>query len=96
MDALPPKERPRHRKMTTENIIWAAILDQRGLSRSLISYLFRVGENQIRALIKQVRPILEDLGHHPEPIHARLIDPSDLANYVMHATAADREGKATH
>ncbi|MER8261846.1 hypothetical protein [Streptomyces albidoflavus] len=51
-DALPPKERPRHRKMTTENIIWAGVLDQCGLSRSLIAYLFRVGENQIRALIK--------------------------------------------
>ncbi|WP_425574176.1 ISAzo13-like element transposase-related protein [Streptomyces hebeiensis] len=36
------------------------------------------------------------MGHHPEPIPARLIGPSDLANYVMHATAADREGKTTH
>jgi hypothetical protein len=36
------------------------------------------------------------MGHHPEPIPARLIDPSDLANYVMHATTADREGEATH
>jgi hypothetical protein len=96
LDALPPKERPRHRKMTTENIIWATVLDQRGLSRSLTAYLFRVGENQIRALIKQVRPFLEDLGHHPEPIPVRLIDPSDLANYVMHATAADRESEAAH
>ncbi|MEU1273183.1 hypothetical protein [Streptomyces sp. NPDC005799] len=41
----------------------------------------------MRALIKQVRPLLEDHGHHSEPIHARLIDPSDLANYVMHATS---------
>ncbi|WP_442817387.1 ISAzo13 family transposase [Streptomyces sp. NBC_01216] len=96
LDALPPKERPRHRKMTTENIIWAAVLDQRGLSRSLISYLFRVGENQMRCLIRQVRPHLEDLGHHSEPIPARLIDPSDLANYVMHVTAADRERETPH
>ncbi|WP_238432027.1 hypothetical protein [Streptomyces cavernae] len=80
--------------MTTENVIWAAVLDQRGLSRT--AYLFRVGENQMRALIKQVRPHLEDLGHHPEPIPARLIDPSNLANYAMHATAAHREGKSTH
>ncbi|WP_406154652.1 hypothetical protein OG806_00790 [Streptomyces sp. NBC_00882] len=82
--------------MTTENIIWAAVLDQRGLSRSLISYLFRVGENQMRGLIKQVRPHLEDLGHHSEPIPARLIDPSDLANYVMHATVTDRERETPH
>ncbi|KUO10338.1 hypothetical protein [Streptomyces sp. DSM 15324] len=82
--------------MTTENVIWAAVLDQRGLCRSLTAYLFRVGENQMRALIKQVRPHLEDLGDHPAPIPARLIDPSDLANYVMHATSAHREGKSTH
>ncbi|MER6103780.1 hypothetical protein ABT115_15985 [Streptomyces sp. NPDC001832] len=96
LDALPPKERPRHRKMTTENIIWAAVLDQRGLSRSLTAYLFRVGENQMRNLIKQVRPHLEALGYRSEPIPARLIDPSDLANYVMHATAADRERETPH
>jgi hypothetical protein len=96
LDALPPKQRPRHRKLTTENIIWAAVLDQRGLSRSLTSYLFRTGENQMRALIKQVRPLLEDLGHHPEPIPARLIDPSDLANYVMHATATADERETPH
>ncbi|MFJ5899415.1 hypothetical protein ACIQFZ_29015 [Streptomyces sp. NPDC093064] len=56
LDALPPKQRPQHRKLTTENIIWATVLDQRGLSCSLTAYLFRIGENQMRALIKQVRP----------------------------------------
>ncbi|WP_200309547.1 ISAzo13 family transposase, partial [Streptomyces adelaidensis] len=87
LDTRPPKERPRHRKLTTENIIWAGILDQRGLSRSLIAYLFRIGENQARTLIKDVRPLLEEHGHHPDPIPARLIDPSDLAAYVMYATS---------
>lgn len=96
LDALPPKQRPRHRKLTTENIIWATVLDQRGLSCSLTAYLFRIGENQMRALIKQVRPLLEDHGHRPEPIPARLIDPSDLASYVMHATSQASEHDTTH
>ncbi|WP_409467190.1 ISAzo13 family transposase [Streptomyces sp. HC307] len=96
LDALPPKQRPRHRKLTTENIIWAAVLDQRGLSRSLTAYLFRIGENQMRALIKQVRPFLEDYGYRPEPIPARLIDPSDLASYVMHATSMPGERNTPH
>ncbi|MFF4148456.1 hypothetical protein ACFY0A_46235, partial [Streptomyces sp. NPDC001698] len=96
LDALPPKQRPRHRKLTTENIIWATILDQRGLSCSLTAYLFRIGENQMRALIKQVRPLLDDHGHRPKPIPARLIDPSDLASYVMHATSQASEHDTTH
>ncbi len=96
LDALPPKQRPRHRKLTTENIIWAAVLDQRGLSCSLTAYLFRIGENQARALIKQVRPLLEEHGHHPELIPARLIDPSDLVGYVMHATSAASNRDTLH
>ncbi|MFB7191563.1 SMI1/KNR4 family protein [Streptomyces sp. NPDC056230] len=50
----------------------------------------------MRALIKQVRPLLEDHGHRPEPIPARLIDPSDLASYVMHATSQAGEHDTTH
>ncbi|MFY1678584.1 hypothetical protein [Streptomyces sp. WMMC905] len=50
----------------------------------------------MRCLIKQVRPHLEDLGHHSEPIPARLIDPSDLASYVMYATVAARETETPH
>ncbi|GHB59042.1 hypothetical protein GCM10010306_060680 [Streptomyces umbrinus] len=92
LDGLPP----RHRKLTTENIIWAAVLNQRGLSTSLIAYLFRGGENQARALIKQVRPLLEDLVHRPEPIPARLIDPSNLAGYVMRATSTTNDRDTPH
>ncbi|WP_181803065.1 hypothetical protein [Streptomyces shenzhenensis] len=96
VDTRPPKERPRHRKLTTENIIWASIHDQRGLPRSLIAYLFRIGENQARTLIKDVRPLLEEHGHHPDPIPARLIDPSDLAAYVMYATSRADETDTPH
>ncbi|MGW7449788.1 ISAzo13 family transposase [Kitasatospora sp. NPDC054795] len=89
IDTLPPEQRPRHRKLTTENIIWAAVLDQRGLSRSLTAHLFRVGENQIRALIQQALPLLQRHGHHSEPIPARLIDPSDLTRYIMSTTSTE-------
>ncbi|MFE2070737.1 hypothetical protein ACFXDH_51720 [Streptomyces sp. NPDC059467] len=68
----------------------------RGLSCSLTAYLFRIGENRMRALIKQVRPLLEDHGHRPEPVPACLIDPSDLASYVMHATFKVSEHDTTH
>ncbi|MEV7394965.1 hypothetical protein [Streptomyces sp. NPDC091215] len=50
----------------------------------------------MRALIKEVRPLLKEHGHRPEPIPARLIDPSDLANYVMHAASQAREHDTTH
>ncbi|MBC9726599.1 hypothetical protein [Streptomyces sp. TRM68367] len=62
----------------------------------MIAYLFRVRENQARALIKQVRPLLEDLDHHPEPIPARPIDPSDLAGYAMHATSTTNDRDTPH
>ncbi|MFF9572657.1 hypothetical protein [Streptomyces sp. NPDC014685] len=86
LDALPPKERPRHRKMTTENIIWAAVLDQRGLSRSLISCLFRVGENQMRGLIKQVRPHLAP-SQHGQKLRARprRVEPSPTCMFARSA-----------
>lgn len=29
IDAAPPEQRPRHRKLAVENTIWAAVLDQR-------------------------------------------------------------------
>ncbi|MFE7529817.1 hypothetical protein ACFU7Y_29495 [Kitasatospora sp. NPDC057542] len=87
IDTLPPEQRPRHRKLTVENIIWAAVLDQRGLPASLIAHLFHIGENQMRALIQQTRPLLQQHGHHSEPLPVRLIDPSELARYVMHAAS---------
>ncbi|MFC5670588.1 hypothetical protein ACFP2V_10810, partial [Streptomyces incanus] len=87
IDQLPTGQRPRHRKLAVENMIWATLLDQRGLPCSLTAHLFRVGENQIRALIKQVRPLLQQHGHRAEPLPVRLIDPSQLATYVMHATS---------
>lgn len=83
VDTLPPEQRPRHRKLAVENIIWAAVLDQRGLPASLTARLFRIGENQMRALIQQTRPLLQQHGHHSEPLPVHLIDPCELARYVM-------------
>jgi hypothetical protein len=87
IDQVPTDQRPRHRKLTVESMIWATVLDQRGLPSSLIAHLFRIGENQMRALIKQVRPLLQRHGHQAEPLPIRLVDPSELAIYVMHATS---------
>jgi hypothetical protein len=70
-----------------ESVIWATVLDQRGLPSSLTAHLFRIGENQMRALIKQVRPLLQQHGHQAEPLPIRLIDASELGRYVMHATS---------
>jgi hypothetical protein len=89
VDTLPPDQRPRHRKLAIEHIIWAAVLDQRGLPCSLTAHLLHVGENQIRALIQQTRPLLQQHGHRSQPLPVRLIDPSELARYVMHATSTD-------
>ncbi|MGW2125230.1 ISAzo13 family transposase [Streptomyces sp. NPDC001758] len=87
VDAVPPQQRPRHRKLAVENIIWATVLDQRGLPASLLAHLFHIGENQMRTLIQQTRPLLQQHGHHSEPLPARLIDPGELARYVMNATS---------
>jgi hypothetical protein len=87
IDQVPTGQRPRHRKIAVESMIWAAVLDQRGLPCSLTAHLFRIGENQMRTLIKQVRPLLQQHGHHAEPLPIRLVDPSELAAYVMHATS---------
>lgn len=87
VDALPPSQRPRHRKLAIENIIWATVLDQRGLPCSLIAHLLHVGENQMRTLLIQARPLLQQHGHHAEPLPVRLVDPCELARYVMHATS---------
>ena len=87
VDAVPPQQRPRHRKLAVENIIWATVLDQRGLPASLLAHLFHIGENQMRTLIQQTRPLLQQHSHHSEPLPARLIDPSELARYVMNATS---------
>ncbi|KUO17556.1 ISAzo13-like element transposase-related protein [Streptomyces dysideae] len=77
-----------HPVLTGLTIIWAAVLDQRCLPASLIAHLFRIGENQMRALIQQARPLLQRHGHHSEPLPVRLIDPCELARYVMNATSA--------
>jgi hypothetical protein len=87
IDAMPPEQRPRHRKLAVENIIWAAVLDQRGLPAWLLAHLFHIGEKQMRTLIQQTRPLLQRHGHHSEPLPVRLIDPAELARYVMNATA---------
>ncbi|MFI6704231.1 hypothetical protein ACIBJC_35765 [Streptomyces sp. NPDC050509] len=87
IDAMPPEQRPRHRKLAVENIIWAAVLDQRGLPASLLAHLFHIGENQMRTLIKQARPLLQRHGHYSEPLPVRLMDPAELARYVMNATS---------
>ncbi|GGR56827.1 hypothetical protein GCM10010251_87160 [Streptomyces aurantiogriseus] len=79
IDAMPPEQRPRHRKPAVENIIWAAVLDQRGLPASLLAHLFHIGENQMRTLIQQTRPLLQRHGDHSEPLPVRLIDPTELA-----------------
>jgi transposase len=89
LDALPLGQRPHHRKLATENIIWATVLDQRGLPTSLIAHLLHIGENQMRALLQQTRPLLRQHGHHSEPLPVRLIDPSELARYVIHATSTE-------
>ncbi|MDH6706554.1 hypothetical protein P3T27_003281 [Kitasatospora sp. MAA19] len=83
----PPETAAPHRKLTAENIIWAAVLDQRGLPCSLTAYLFRIGENQMRTLLRQIRPLLQQHGHQSEPLPVRLIDPCGLARYVTHATS---------
>jgi hypothetical protein len=87
LDHVPAGQRPRHRKLAVESMIWAAVLDQRGLPCSLTAHLFRIGENQMRTLIKQVRPLLQRHGHHAEPLPIRLVDPSELARYVMHTAS---------
>ncbi len=87
IDQVPTGQRPRHRKLAVESMIWAAVLDQRGLPCSLTAHLFRIGENQMRTLIKQVRPLLQQHGHHADPLPVRLVDPSELAAYAMHTTS---------
>ncbi|MDX3696411.1 hypothetical protein PV726_40160 [Streptomyces europaeiscabiei] len=87
IDTLPPEQRPHHRKLAVENIIWVTVLDQRGLPASHLAHLFHMGENQMRALIQQARPLLQRHGHHSEPLPVRLIDPAELARYVMNATS---------
>ncbi|MFJ2577280.1 ISAzo13 family transposase [Kitasatospora aureofaciens] len=87
VDGLPPSQRPHHRKLAIENIIWATVLDQRGLPCSLIAHLLHVGENQMRALLIQARPLLQQHGHHGKPLPVHLVDPCELARYVMHSTS---------
>ncbi|WP_420717234.1 ISAzo13 family transposase [Streptomyces sp. H27-G5] len=87
IDALPPEQRPHHRKLAVESIIWAAVLDQRGLPCSLTAHLFRIGENQMRALLQQTRLLLQQHGYQAEPLPVRLIDPCELARYVMRTTS---------
>ncbi|MGY0071945.1 hypothetical protein ACWZEH_35480 (plasmid) [Streptomyces sp. QTS137] len=89
IDQLAPGQRPHHRKLAFENIIWAAVLDQRGLPASLIAHLFRVGENQMRTLLQQTRPLLQQHGHHSDPLPVRPIDPSELARCVMYTTTTE-------
>ncbi|MFC6056653.1 hypothetical protein ACFP50_14590, partial [Streptomyces pratens] len=87
IDQIPTGQRPRHRKLAVESMIWATVLDQHGLPCSPTAHLFRIGENQMRALIKQVRPLLQQHGHHAEPLPIRLVDPSELAAHVMRTTS---------
>jgi hypothetical protein len=86
IDALPPEQRPRHRKLTVENTIWAAVLDQRGLPGSLLAHLFRIGENQMRAHLQQARPLLQQHDYRAEPLFVHLVDPCELARYAMRTT----------
>ncbi|MFD4506212.1 hypothetical protein [Streptomyces sp. NPDC058457] len=72
------------RRYGTENIVWA---DQRGLPVSPTAHLLKIGGNQMRTLLKQVRPLLERHGHHSEPLPVRPVDPCDLARYVMAAAS---------
>jgi transposase len=76
----PSSRRP---KLTFEQQAWAAILDQRGVSRSLIAHLLHVSEPHIRTLLKTVGPLLERHGHTSPRITHRLVDPSDLTGYLM-------------
>jgi hypothetical protein len=79
-----PRRRP---KLTFEHQAWAAVLDQRGISRSLIAHLLHVSEAHIRTVLMTVRPLLERHGHTSEPLTVRLVDPSDLAGYLMSITS---------
>jgi hypothetical protein len=76
----PSSRRP---KLTFEQQAWAAILDQRGVSRSLIAHLLHVSEPHIRTLLQTVGPLLERHGHTSPRITHRLVDPSDLTGYLM-------------
>jgi hypothetical protein len=79
-----PRRRP---KLTFEHQAWAAVLDQRGISRSLIAHLLHVSEAHIRTVLTAIRPLLERHGHTGEPLTVRLVDPSDLAGYLMSMTS---------
>jgi hypothetical protein len=79
-----PRRRP---KLTFEHQTWAAVLDQRGISRSLIAHLLHVSEAHIRTVLMTIRPLLERHGHTSEPLTVRLVDPSDLAGYLMSMTS---------
>ncbi|WP_434600081.1 hypothetical protein [Streptomyces sp. A5-4] len=35
----------------------------------------------------QFTPVLQQHGHHADPLPVRLVDPSELAAYVMHTTS---------
>jgi Rhodopirellula transposase DDE domain len=79
-----PRKRP---KLTFDQQAWAAVLDQRGISRSLIAHLFHVSEAHIRSLLADMAPLLERHGHASARLTIRLVDPSDLAGYLMSLTS---------
>jgi hypothetical protein len=79
-----PRRRP---KLTFEHQAWTAVLDQRGVSRSLIAHLLHVSEAHIRTILTTMGPLLERHGHTSEPLTVRLVDPSDLAGYLMSMTS---------
>jgi hypothetical protein len=74
-------------KLTFEHQAWAAVLDQRGISRSLIAHLLHVSEQHIRTVLTTMGPLLERHGHTSKPVGGRLVDPSDLAGYLMSMTS---------
>ncbi len=75
-----PSRRP---KITFEQQAWAAVLDQRGVSRSLIAHLLHVSEAHIRTTLQITGPLLERHGHTSPRLTHRLVDPSDLTGYLM-------------
>jgi len=79
-----PRRRP---KLTFEQQAWAAVLDQRGISKSLIAHLLHVSEAHIRTILATMAPLLEQHGHTSEPLAVRLVDPSDLAGHLMSMTS---------
>lgn len=75
--------RGRHPKLAFEQQVWATVLNERHVRPSLIGHLLHVNEATANRAITNIKPLLEQHGHTITPLQVHLVDPSDLARYLM-------------